>query len=169
MSDPFYYTRAIARALRDHGLASRHSVADVLAMDELDALTLPGIGRKILTRARFEAPKIVVSQHPAFTDYLREVDLIGEEYIPTTASPRIEDVWGRHIITSDPISLGLARRAALVTEIPVHVPPLWKGEVLTLNKLRECAYPTARTYNAVCLQTNYIIRPKPHGAASAAQ
>lgn len=169
MNDSFYYTHALQRALRDHGLASKYSVADVLAMNEEDALLLPGVGKKILTQARFEAPKVIVSSHPAFTDFLRELGLIEKGHTPRVSSPSIEHIWGKHIITSETLPIALARRAALVTEIPIAPPPALREKVLTPSELRTFSSLFALTYKVQCLEETILTSPKPSGAKCSAQ
>ena len=87
---------------------------------------------------------LVVTRHPSLVDYLVDQGLVGplrlDKKIITHASP--EDVRGRHVIGVLP--LHLAAEAASVTEIPLAVPPEWRGRELTLAELNQIAGPPAR-------------------------
>ena len=118
--------------LQGTGLTAR----DVLGMPTREALAIPGVGRKILEAAREEAEVVVVTRHSGLVWYLIEIGLISEgASVLSHATP--DDVRGRHVIGVLP--LRLAALAALVTEVPLDIPPELRGVELTLEQVRQYA------------------------------
>lgn len=91
---------------------------------------------------------IVVTRHPALIEYLKEKDLLSEdfEHTPTyrvLSHATAMDVSGQHVIGVLP--LHLAALATQVTEIPLDLTPEQRGKELTLEEVRAAARP-AVTY-----------------------
>lgn len=80
--------------------------------------------------------KIIVTRHPALTDYLRELGLV-EEGCPMIDHATPANVAGKHVIGVLPLSL--AALAAKVTEVPLALTPELRGVELDLPTLRRIA------------------------------
>jgi len=119
-----------------------YTVRDILAMPLRQALALPGVGRKVLARARQEAEPVIVTRHHALVDYLLETGLVPDP-CQVIEHATEADVAGRHVYGVLP--LRLAARAALVTEVPLDIPRELRGQELTLKQVRQYA-GEPRTY-----------------------
>ncbi|MCC7570669.1 hypothetical protein KO465_04935 [Candidatus Micrarchaeota archaeon] len=95
---------------------------------------------------RFKA-ELVVTQHPALVEYLKELDLV-EEDVRVIEHAEPEDVRKLHVIGVLPHSL--SSLTASFTEIPLRLTPEMRRKELDLQTLREIAGDPA-TYLVVKL------------------
>lgn len=90
---------------------------------------------------------IVITRHPALLELLQERGLATADTMVIAHATR-DDVRGKHVIGVLP--LALAALAATVTEIPLAVPPEWRGRELTVGELQQIAgTPATYTVNLV--------------------
>lgn len=79
---------------------------------------------------------IVITQHQALIDFLKEINLISEDFeVISHASP--EEIRGNHVIGILP--LHLAVEAEKVTTVPLNIPKELRGQELSLDQIREFA------------------------------
>ena len=86
---------------------------------------------------------VIVTRHPALVMYIREIGLIRPDEEPkviTHATP--EDVTGNHVIGVLPHHLSCL--AASLTEVPLRMPPVFRGKELSLPQVREFAGKPAK-------------------------
>ena len=82
--------------------------------------------------------KVVVTRHRALVDYLIEEGIVSED-VPVLTHATMDDVRGKHVIGVLPLRLAAA--AAVVTEVPLNLPPELRGKELTVEEVRRYAGP----------------------------
>lgn len=82
---------------------------------------------------------VVVTQHPAFVEYGRELGIVvGDPVVIDHAVP--EQLSGNLVITSG-LPLDLASLAHAVVTIPLRLPKELRGTELTIEQMRKYAKP----------------------------
>ena len=82
------------------------------------------------------ANTVVITQHEALLDYLKEIGLIdGNEKVISHASQ--EDVKGQDVIGILPLHLAVL--ANTVTTVPLNIPPDMRNQELSLEDIYELA------------------------------
>lgn len=85
---------------------------------------------------------IVVTKHPNFVTYLKEIGLLEEgAKVMTRVDENI--VKGQHVVGVLPHHL--SSKAEMYTEVPLYIPPPLKGMELSIEQIRAFA-STPRTY-----------------------
>ena len=76
---------------------------------------------------------VVVTRHAALVEYLRELELVGEDCkVISHATP--EEIEGKHVIGVLPIAL--AALAEKVTVVPLNLPAELRGVELGIEEVR---------------------------------
>ena len=84
---------------------------------------------------------VVVTKHPAFVEYARELGLVTGE--PTVIAHAVPAVIAGNIVVTSGLPLHLAELAETVTTIPLNLPAELRGQELTLAQMREFSEPPA--------------------------
>ena len=78
---------------------------------------------------------IVVSRHPAFLEFLKEIGLVDEN-TPIISHADPSEISGKTVITSG-IPLHLAALAKRVITVDLALPPELRGEELTVEDMKK--------------------------------
>ena len=85
---------------------------------------------------------IVVTRHNALIEYLEELGVVPDG-TSVVAHATEEDVCGKHVYGV--LSMRLAAKAAMLTEVSMTIPVEWRGVELTLEQIKACK-PELFTY-----------------------
>jgi putative CRISPR-associated protein (TIGR02620 family) len=110
------------------------TVRKLAGMSRVQTRLLSNVGERVHQHARREAPKVVVTRHPALVQYLVEKGIVPEG-TPVLQHAKLEDVEGMNVIGVLP--LFLASKAAQVTEVSMDIPVEKRGVELTIEDIRQ--------------------------------